>query len=575
MNAPRIGGLFFGYGGLDMAVQSVIGGDLAWVSEIDPGACKVIEYRYPGVPNLGDITAIDWTHVEPVNVLCAGFPCQDVSNAGRQAGLIHGTRTGLWHEVVRAIDTLRPGLVLLENVRGLLSARGDTSVEYERADAAVDLADRLTVWVADRRDRAIREGRTADVQHLTTRAHRLVGLRRRAVAHRRRCERRIVRAVGTVLGSLADLGYDAIWYGLRAADIGAPHGRWRIFILAYPEGDAGWVFDGDSGAAADAGGEHGAERWLTGPGEAASRRTLGEPAGRDRTPLMPTPTTQDGKNTAGPSQLDRNTRPLNTEVTLLPTPSVADSMGGHISRSGDRSDELLLPGIAREMALLPTPAVNDMGEGKTVEAWDEWTAEMKAKHGNGNGHGASLAIEAQRMRVWIDAEDPDAPPGDGYWTTADRLLPTPVTEPDTGNGHARNLGQETRLLPTPVVTDVSGTRNKTAGRSPDAKPFAVGTTLGDVVYEQAWGQYAAAIYRWETITRPAPAPTEPGPKGSPRLAARFTEWMMGLPDGWITDVPGITRNEALKLAGNGVVPQQAAAALRLMLTLLTRWQAVA
>lgn len=82
---------------------------------------------------------------------------------------------------------------------------------------------------------------------------------------------------------------------------------------------------------------------------------------------------------------------------------------------------------------------------------------------------------------------------------------------------------------------------------------------------QNWGQYAGAIARWESLTRPAPPPTELGPKGSPRLSARFSEWMMGLPDGWIMDVPGITRNEALKAAGNGVVPQQAAAALRLML----------
>jgi DNA (cytosine-5)-methyltransferase 1 len=80
-----------------------------------------------------------------------------------------------------------------------------------------------------------------------------------------------------------------------------------------------------------------------------------------------------------------------------------------------------------------------------------------------------------------------------------------------------------------------------------------------------WGQYAAAIHRWETLTRPAPPPTELSAKGTPRLSAKFSEWMMGLPDGWITDVPGITRNEALKAAGNGVVPQQAAAALRIML----------
>lgn len=86
--------------------------------------------------------------------------------------------------------------------------------------------------------------------------------------------------------------------------------------------------------------------------------------------------------------------------------------------------------------------------------------------------------------------------------------------------------------------------------------------LGDVTGR--WGQYAAAISRWESRTRPAPPPTEPGANGQPRLSPRFSEWLMGLPDGWITDVPGVTRNEALRLAGNGVVPQQAAEALRVM-----------
>ena len=80
-----------------------------------------------------------------------------------------------------------------------------------------------------------------------------------------------------------------------------------------------------------------------------------------------------------------------------------------------------------------------------------------------------------------------------------------------------------------------------------------------------FGQYAAAVARQEAaFGHPAPPPTEPG-RNRPLLSARFAEWMMGLPPGWITDVPGITRNEALKLEGNGVVPQQAAAALRDML----------
>ncbi len=83
-----------------------------------------------------------------------------------------------------------------------------------------------------------------------------------------------------------------------------------------------------------------------------------------------------------------------------------------------------------------------------------------------------------------------------------------------------------------------------------------------------FGDYADAIARWETVIgRPAPSPTEPtGKNGAHRLSPAFTSWMMGLPDGWITDVPGITRNEALKACGNGVVPQQAAAALRLLLS---------
>lgn len=66
---------------------------------------------------------------------------------------------------------------------------------------------------------------------------------------------------------------------------------------------------------------------------------------------------------------------------------------------------------------------------------------------------------------------------------------------------------------------------------------------------------------------------EPGRKGGYRLSARFTEWLMGVPDGWIVDVPGVSRNEALKAAGNGVVPQQGAAALRDMLA--TEWEEVA
>jgi hypothetical protein len=81
-----------------------------------------------------------------------------------------------------------------------------------------------------------------------------------------------------------------------------------------------------------------------------------------------------------------------------------------------------------------------------------------------------------------------------------------------------------------------------------------------------WGKFEPAIRRWESILgRPAPAPTKPdGKDNAHRLSSLFTEWLMGLPKGWITGL-GLKRNDELKLAGNGVVPQQAELALRILL----------
>ena len=80
-----------------------------------------------------------------------------------------------------------------------------------------------------------------------------------------------------------------------------------------------------------------------------------------------------------------------------------------------------------------------------------------------------------------------------------------------------------------------------------------------------WGPYAGAVARWEYLTgRAAPAPTQPGIHGKPVLAPRFVEWLMGLDEGFVTEL-GLPRTLALRVLGNGVVPQQAAAALRLLL----------
>ncbi|MCR6488318.1 DNA cytosine methyltransferase [Amycolatopsis sp. OK19-0408] len=116
---PVIGSLCTGLLGLDLAVAAVLGGRIAWYSEIDPHAERILTARLPGVPNLGDLRTIDFTGVEQVDVLTAGFPCQDISAAGRRAGIEKGTRSGLWRNVLDAVRVLRPSLVILENVAAL------------------------------------------------------------------------------------------------------------------------------------------------------------------------------------------------------------------------------------------------------------------------------------------------------------------------------------------------------------------------------------------------------------------------------------------------------------------------
>lgn len=77
----KIGSLFSGYGGLDLAVETVFNGETVWHAEIDKAATKVLAHCWPGVPNLGDITTVDWEQVAesaPIDVLVGGFPCQDV-----------------------------------------------------------------------------------------------------------------------------------------------------------------------------------------------------------------------------------------------------------------------------------------------------------------------------------------------------------------------------------------------------------------------------------------------------------------------------------------------------------------
>jgi DNA (cytosine-5)-methyltransferase 1 len=186
--AKKIGSLFSGYGGLDLAVMNVLGAEVAWHCEWEDAPSAILDKHFPGVPNFKDVSKVDFTQVEPVDILTGGFPCQDLSLAGKRQGLKDGTRSGLWSEFARAINELKPRLVVIENVRGLLSATA-TNPELEHCS-----------WCM---------GEAGDGEPA-------------------------LRALGAVLGDLADLGYDAKWTGVRAADAGAPHNRFRVFIIAYP-----------------------------------------------------------------------------------------------------------------------------------------------------------------------------------------------------------------------------------------------------------------------------------------------------------------------------------------------------
>ncbi|MCM2391742.1 DNA cytosine methyltransferase [Streptomyces albipurpureus] len=119
-----------GYGGLGMTVEALTGDKVAFVAEVDEAASRILAYRFPDAPNIGDITTFDWVRlVGQVDIITAGFPCQDISNAGRRVG-IDGERSGIWKNVCEAVGVLGPRLVFLENVaairtRGLSVAAED------------------------------------------------------------------------------------------------------------------------------------------------------------------------------------------------------------------------------------------------------------------------------------------------------------------------------------------------------------------------------------------------------------------------------------------------------------------
>jgi DNA (cytosine-5)-methyltransferase 1 len=113
-----MGSLFAGIGGFDLGFERA-GFKTLWQVEIDPYCQKVLAKNFPEAERFGDIRECGGHNLKPVDVICGGFPCQDISNAGLGAG-IEGERSGLWSEMHRVIRELRPRYVLVENVAALL-----------------------------------------------------------------------------------------------------------------------------------------------------------------------------------------------------------------------------------------------------------------------------------------------------------------------------------------------------------------------------------------------------------------------------------------------------------------------
>lgn len=232
-------------------------------------------------------------------------------------------------------------------------------------------------------------------------------------------------------------------------------------------------------------------------------------------------------------------------------------------------DERFLTGPAPSVCdLLPTPRAND-GNGGAGTSWSGGPGLREVVLVDPLTPGGGMVRRYGKRPVGADGK-PIRRRGESH------LLPTPVARHDGGASSTRKGGQALsilardelapggQLLPTPVSADGEGgraysyhtikgvTRDVIVGDDPGYDP----TSLQD------WGPYEAAIRRAEAVVgRPAPAPVEPGVKRPWRLSRFFTEWMMMLPAGWVTDVPGVSYMQSVKMLGNGVVPFQAAAAV--------------
>lgn len=512
MTKPKLISLFSGYGGLDMGVARALGGaDTVVTSDLEPGPVAIEAFHTPGIPNLGDITAVDKSTLPEADILVGGSPCQSMSYAGRRAGMHEGTRSGLWSEQCDAINAVRPRLAVWENVQAATGATASSRSDIVRHGRRVAALRAAGLCACDNPDLDYPAGFRPPTGEGAVRADKalLDWARRRGLdvsgLECRRCgcpvygpgpvawtdrlggrdTGPVIRALGRVLADLSLIGYDAVWRGIEAADVGAPHHRFRLFVVAWPQtppdrpaetdlfreldalpaprpaGSPWAVFDRErdvwrsgetrldgtadvfDGVWPTDGVMVSGRVWTAPAWPAVLPRLSGAPARHGDTdprhrvsgsPLIPTPAARDAKGLNQrrnqenlPGAMELGTRLRSAPATVfMPTPRASDGAKGP-SYSGHRVN--LSGAVLGQAGLLPTPTASDG--------------------------------MAERMRS-------------GMW--------------HAGSRRAMNLGIAGRIV----------TAGEDKARDPESYGFRVD-----------WGRFTPAVRRWETILgRPAPDPTQ-------------------------------------------------------------------
>ena len=658
-------------GGLDMGVQSVLGGEVAWHCEVEDAPSRILAHHWPDVPNLGDIATVDWRAVPRVDVLTGGSPCFAAGTPVlTRRGSVSIEDVVIGDEVWTHRNRWRPVVDVMSRTSELVRLGPITTTPdhpfYSRTHSRV--------WNNDVRQYRTHLGEPEWTPAADAQRHYLASplavidkepaawvcdpwLAGRYVADGWANRKQVMIAVGD--GKQEEFGREASQYHWTLSISGPSCTRYTLSSTSiaawlkenFGHGAAGKTIPTFVLAAREADRQRFLAGYLSGDGSekpdghwvantvsthlASQLRLLA--LGLGYTSQVREVATPDTKVIEGRVVNQRNywsvairpnahrytfdidglhwfcqRKPVNpcgagTVYDLTVDEDHSFVAWGYVvhncqdvstagkragMRAGTRSGlwasmcdaiEILRPQLVvwenvqgvlsseADSAMEPCPGcVGDGDDGPVLRAlgrvlgdlaelgYDTWRCGLRA---------ADVGAPHGRYRVFVfatpaDAEDVGHERGRG--TRPGRTGPENGGDaPTDAEGYLRRVRDGDGRAPADADSDAVRVESVAlAGSSCAPEPGRHGETPPDGE-PTAWGPYAPAIDRWAAaLGRPAPPPTELGPKGARWLRARFVEWMMGLPAGHVTDVPGISRNDQLKALGNGVVPQQSAEATR-------------